>query len=189
MESKSGTKWYQEDQVVKVDPKALGLATRPEHLQKPWMRGAAHRFRVGGPALHTRALCELQPTAAESTAGRPFESRNRLRDDVQAGGWLGKGRAEASSRGAEVDLNFDVVQMGFMSSYVDAQVHYAEAGLEIRGTWRAADGTEGSVTGTKALAGIAMGGLWHVELQTGAESMQHAWNCWRRGRCIRYSYR
>ena len=21
-------------------------------------------------------------------------------------------------------------------------------------------------------------GLWHVELQTGAESMQHAWNCW-----------
>ena len=28
----------------------------------------------------------------------------------------------------QVDLNFDVVAMGFMSSYVDAQVFYAEAG-------------------------------------------------------------
>ena len=66
-----------------------------------------------------------------------------------------------------------------MRAEVDAKVCYAEAGLEIHGHWRTADGSEGTVSGTKALAGIAMGGLWHVELQTGAESMQHAWNCWR----------
>ena len=37
-----------------------------------------------------------------------------------SGGWVGKGRAEKSEEtsAAEIDLNFDVVQMGFMSSYV-----------------------------------------------------------------------
>lgn len=43
-------------------------------------------------------------------------------------------------------------------SQVDAKVFYAEAGLEIRGEWRTADGSTGSVTGTKALAGLALGG-------------------------------
>lgn len=44
-------------------------------------------------------------------------------------------------------------------SQVDAKVFYAEAGLEIRGEWRTADGSTGSVTGTKALAGLALGGV------------------------------
>lgn len=41
---------------------------------------------------------------------------------------MGKGRAEKAeeSSGAEVDLNFDVVQMGFMSSYV-AMRHIADS--------------------------------------------------------------
>ena len=42
---------------------------------------------------------------------------------------------------------------------MDAKVFYAEAGLEIRGEWRAADGTVGTMSGTKALAGLALGGL------------------------------
>ena len=50
----------------------------------------------------------------------------------------------------------------FMSSYVDAHVAYAESGLEITGQWRTADGSVGTVTGTKALAGLALGGLWHL---------------------------
>lgn len=41
---------------------------------------------------------------------------------------------------------------------VDAKVFYAEAGLEIRGEWRTADGTTGTLSGTKALAGLALGG-------------------------------
>ena len=41
---------------------------------------------------------------------------------------------------------------------MDAQVFYAEAGLEIRGQWRSADGSSGQLTGTKALAGLALGG-------------------------------
>ena len=41
------------------------------------------------------------------------------------GGWVGKGRAEKSEEtsAAEIDLNFDVVQMGFMSSYVALALH------------------------------------------------------------------
>ena len=41
---------------------------------------------------------------------------------------------------------------------MDAKVFYAEAGLEIRGEWRTADGTTGTLSGTKALAGLALGG-------------------------------
>ncbi|CAK9003134.1 Transmembrane protein 65 [Durusdinium trenchii] len=137
----------------------------------------------------TSAEAAEVPLTDSEWAGLPSTRSNyvtfsqQLPNPLLEGGWMGKGRAEKAeeSSGAEVDLNFDVVQMGFMSSYVDAKVFYAEAGLEIRGHWRAADGSVGSVVGTKALAGLALGGLWHLELQTGAESMQHAWNCWRLG--------
>eukprot|EP00913_Durusdinium_trenchii_P010618 g9962.t1 len=152
VEGKKGGRWYTEDEVMKVDPKALGLVP----------------------------LTDSEWAGLPSTRSNYVTFSQQLPNPLLEGGWMGKGRAEKAeeSSGAEVDLNFDVVQMGFMSSYVDAKVFYAEAGLEIRGHWRAADGSVGSVVGTKALAGLALGGLWHLELQTGAESMQHAWNCW-----------
>eukprot|EP00435_Cladocopium_sp_Y103_P039692 s2129_g10.t1 len=152
VETKKGGRWYPEDDVMKVDPKALGLVP----------------------------LTDSEWAGLPSTRANYVSFSQQLPNPLLEGGWVGKGRAEKSEEtsAAEIDLNFDVVQMGFMSSYVDAQVFYAEAGLEIRGQWRTADGTEGTLTGTKALAGLALGGLWHVELQTGAESMQHAWNCW-----------
>ena len=53
-------------------------------------------------------------------------------------------RSRSTGSGAAVDR-----------AEVDAKVFYAEAGLEIRGHWRAADGSVGSVVGTKALAGLA----------------------------------
>lgn len=152
VETKKGGRWYPEDDVMKVDPKALGLVP----------------------------LTDSEWAGLPSTRANYVSFSQQLPNPLLEGGWVGKGRAEKSEEtsAAEIDLNFDVVQMGFMSSYVDAQVFYAEAGLEIRGLWRTADGTSGQLTGTKALAGLALGGLWHVELQTGAESMQHAWNCW-----------
>ncbi|CAE6937770.1 Tmem65, partial [Symbiodinium sp. CCMP2456] len=128
----------------------------------------------------------LVPLTDSEWAGLPSTRANyvafsqQLPNPLMEAGWQGKGRAEkaAETSAAEVDLNFDVVAAGFMSSYVDAHVAYAESGLEITGEWRTADGSSGTLTGTKALAGLALGGLWHLELQTGADSMQHAWNCW-----------
>ncbi|CAE7489679.1 Tmem65 [Symbiodinium natans] len=152
VEGKRGGKWYGEDEVVKVDPKALGLVP----------------------------LTDSEWAGLASTRANYVSFSQQLPNPLMEAGWQGKGRAEkaAETSSAEVDLNFDVVAAGFMSSYVDAHVAYAESGLEITGQWRTADGSAGTVTGTKALAGLALGGLWHLELQTGADSMQHAWNCW-----------
>ncbi|CAJ1419901.1 unnamed protein product [Effrenium voratum] len=152
VEGKKGSRWYGDSEVVKVDPKALGLVP----------------------------LTDSEWAGLPSTRANYVAFSQQLPNPLLEGGWMGKGRAEKSTEtsSAEVDLNFDVVAMGFMSSYVDAQVFYAEAGMEIKGQWRAADGSTGEVTGIKALAGLALGGLWHVELQSGADSMQHAWNCW-----------
>jgi hypothetical protein len=58
---------------------------------------------------------------------------------------------------------------------VDAQVFYAEAGLEIRGLWRTADGTSGQLTGTKALAGLALGGALGTEMGV-AREMGEPWD-------------
>ena len=49
----------------------------------------------------------------------------RVLDEVAGWGKAERRRREESS-GAEVDLNFDVVQMGFMSSYV-AMRHIADS--------------------------------------------------------------
>ena len=60
-----------------------------------------------------------------------------------------------------------IPQAVFIQPQVDAQVFYAEAGLEIRGQWRTADGSTGQLRGTKALAGLALGGAVGTQLGKG----------------------
>ena len=70
---------------------------------------------------------------------------------------------------------------------VDAKVFYAEAGLEIRGEWRTADGTTGTLSGTKALAGLALGGpvwcLWNTR-ETWEIVMICSWYSTKGGKCL-----
>eukprot|EP00927_Polykrikos_kofoidii_P035876 TRINITY_DN30381_c0_g2_i1.p1 TRINITY_DN30381_c0_g2~~TRINITY_DN30381_c0_g2_i1.p1 ORF type:complete len:3775 (-),score=772.57 TRINITY_DN30381_c0_g2_i1:67-10008(-) len=141
--------WYQEKDLEKATPVEARQMTDVE-----WM---------------------LAPSTRQNYVSFSQQKPNPL---LESKGWSARGRADRGPSGTEAKLALDVSADGCLSAYVDAEVCYVEGALQLGGTWKSADGKHGTVTGTKSLQGISLGGIWHVELQEGGDPMGHAWNMW-----------
>ena len=88
--------------------------------------------------------------------------------------WTARGRLDVKS------VRFDVEgDDGCPAAYVDAKLVTKDGEVPtLTGTFKAEDGTEGTVEGCRVLRESRVGGIWHFEVQAGGDPMDHAFNAW-----------
>merc|ERR1712060_710853 len=89
-------------------------------------------------------------------------------------GWKAIGRLDSKSLVLDVEGD-----SGTPAAYINADLSMKEGEVPtLEGTWTAEDGSTGTLQGSKVLRESRIGGIWHVEVQTGGDPMDHAFNAW-----------
>eukprot|EP00930_Biecheleria_cincta_P027556 TRINITY_DN19334_c0_g1_i1.p1 TRINITY_DN19334_c0_g1~~TRINITY_DN19334_c0_g1_i1.p1 ORF type:complete len:4939 (-),score=993.22 TRINITY_DN19334_c0_g1_i1:298-13221(-) len=92
----------------------------------------------------------------------------------QGNTWAARGRLD--SQNLLLDIEGDG---GQAVAYVDGLLGVEDGQVpELKGTWRAEDGSQGTFTGLKVCRESKVGGIWRFELQAGGDPIEHAWNAW-----------
>eukprot|EP00931_Biecheleriopsis_adriatica_P032930 TRINITY_DN19156_c0_g1_i1.p1 TRINITY_DN19156_c0_g1~~TRINITY_DN19156_c0_g1_i1.p1 ORF type:complete len:5580 (-),score=1373.58 TRINITY_DN19156_c0_g1_i1:6-15065(-) len=92
----------------------------------------------------------------------------------QGNQWAARGRLDAKT--LQLDLEGEG---GQAVAYADATLLIENGQVpELKGTWRAEDGSMGTFEGLKVCRESRVGGIWRFELQAGGDPIEHAWNAW-----------
>ncbi|CAK0867313.1 unnamed protein product [Prorocentrum cordatum] len=174
---KEGTMTGELEQFLSYDPsRALVWSPSTKDRQRAtyyriWNLERANGGKDDAQVLTDEDWLALPSTRANYVALQKAPPQNPIR---KSAGWTARGRLDLQSLLLDVEGDD-----GCPAAYVDAALSAEEGKVPtLTGTWRAEDGSHGTVEGCKVLRESRLGGIWHFEVQSGGEPMDHAFNAW-----------